>query len=75
MAGLSQDVKQLIKQRGNGMRYVGETTIMDNSNKSYRLTPDKSTVLAAGEPDSAEQYVDHERGLILIDLGGDDAGD
>jgi hypothetical protein len=62
--------KLVAEARRDGMHKKGHVSIMDNSNNSFRLTPDKETVERAGEPDEAEQWVDEDRGVILLDLGG-----
>jgi hypothetical protein len=62
--------KLVAEARRDGMHKKGQVSIMDNSNNSFRLTPDKETVERAGEPDEAEQWVDEDRGVILLDLGG-----
>jgi len=63
-------VEKLVSEaRRDGMRKKGRVSIMDNSNNSYRLTPDKEAVERA-DAEEAEQWVDEDRGIILLDLGG-----
>lgn len=64
-------VEKLVSEaRRDGMHKKGRVSIMDNNNTSYRVTPDKETVEQAGGPDEAEQWVDEDRGIVLLDLGG-----
>jgi len=71
MAAPTHDlVEKLVSEaRRDGMRKKGRVSIMDNSNNSYRLTPDKEAVERA-DAEEAEQWVDEDRGIILLDLGG-----
>lgn len=54
------------------MRRVGETSVSLDSSGSYKIVPDKQAIEDAGAPDSVEQYVDAERGVVVLDLEGCD---
>ena len=64
----------MVKHHREGMYCTGRVSVCDNG-ASYRLTPDKEAIEAAGRPDQATQYIDLDRGIIVFDLVGGDGGE
>jgi len=71
MGAPPQSVTDVIRSaRPEGLHKKGTVSILSNGDGSFRVTPDKRTVERQGQPDEAEQWVDEQRGLVLIDIGG-----
>jgi hypothetical protein len=73
MAAPPKKITQAIEEMStDGLRRVGQASISSDSSGSYRVVPDKRTVEANGGPDVATQWVDSDRGLIVLDLEAND---
>lgn len=71
MATPPKHITEAIEQvTEDGLRRVGQASISSDSSGSYRVVPHKRTLDACGGPESATQWVDRDRGLIVLDLEG-----